>query len=502
MPAIPLLRSETLQWGGCSINISLLRSEKSFTLSQELTTKSATELLTMIRAREVSPVEVVEAHLRRIEQINPKLNAIVTIAEEALDQARRAETVRAGGELHGLPVTVKDTIDTAGLRTTAGSRTRADYLPKEDAPAVARLKAAGAIVLGKTNTPEMAIPYETDNPVFGRAKNPHNPLMTPGGSSGGEAAAIAACLSPAGIGSDLSGSIRVPAHFCGIAGMKPTAGRISMEGHTPAATGPLSLGACIGPMARSVEDLALLFHVLAEPTQFEISDAGERLLPDLSELRGLRAGWYTSDGATPVSVEICAAVEMAARALADSGLNVDQWVPPGIERGPHLWVELFANAAQNEILTQYQGRESEAGPQVAELLNRYKHPKEGLEDKAKAAERLADAVLEREKLREELLEWLKTTPLILAPVGAITAFKHGARRVEVEGQSMSIFRAFGYSQTFNVFGLPSLAIPVARSANGLPIGVQVVGAPFSERTVMAAGLVLEKAFGGWQRPNI
>src|SRR5687767_3523446 len=242
-------------------------------VSEDLTTKSATELVALISSRAVSPVEVVEAHLRRIEQVNPSLNAIVTIAEDAIDCARACEAALLSrskfGPLLGLPVTVKDTIDTAGLRTTSGSLIRAHHVPEQDAASVARLRAAGAIILGKTNVPEMAIPYESDNPVFGCTNNPHDLARTPGGSSGGEAAAIAACLSPAGLGSDLSGSIRVPAHFCGIAGLKPTTGRVATNGHTPAAGGVVALGATIGPMARRVEDLALLFKVLAEPTQFE-----------------------------------------------------------------------------------------------------------------------------------------------------------------------------------------------------------------------------------------
>src|SRR5213080_4031764 len=240
-------------------------------MSEELTTKSATELAALIRSREVSPVEVIDAHLRRIEQINPSVNAVVTLADDAIDRARasdialsKSETI---GPLHGVPLTVKDTIDTEGLRTTSGTRIRAHHVPERDASVVARLKAAGAIILGKTNVPEMAIPYETDNPVFNRANNPKNLLMTPGGSSGGEAAAIAAHMSPAGVGSDLSGSIRVPAHFCGIAGLKPTSGRIPVDGHVPEVIGPMALGACIGPMARSVEDLELLYRVMAGQTK-------------------------------------------------------------------------------------------------------------------------------------------------------------------------------------------------------------------------------------------
>jgi amidase len=472
-------------------------------VSDEITTKSATELVALIRSRAVSPVEVVEAHLRRIEQINPSLNAIVTLAEDAVDRARVCETALMSGNdvgpLHGLPMTVKDTIDTADLWTTSGSRLRAHHVPELDAASVARLKAAGAIILGKTNVPEMAIPYETDNPVFGRANNPHDLNRTPGGSSGGEAAAIAACLSPAGLGSDLSGSIRVPAHFCGIAGLKPTAGRVAMAGHTPAASGVVSLGASIGPMAGRVEDLALLFKVLAEPTQFEAAQNETDVLnPTL--VRSLRVAWYTHDGVAPVSDEIRAAVQSAAQALADAGLQTNETMPPCVSKGSQLWIELFSRAANSEIAGLYQGREAEAGPQVTRLLREFDHAPAEFEGKIETAERLADAVLERERLRDELLQWMKTTELILAPVGATTAFEHGAERVEVSGKSISVFRAFSYSQTFNVLGLPSVAVPAGRTSSGLPIGVQVVGRPFEERTVLTAAAIIQSALGGWQRP--
>jgi Asp-tRNA(Asn)/Glu-tRNA(Gln) amidotransferase A subunit family amidase len=457
----------------------------------------------LISSRAVSPVEVVEAHLRRIEQVNPALNAIVTLAEDAIDRARKCEAALMSGNhvgpLLGLPVTVKDTIDTAGLRTTSGSQIRAHHAPEQDAASVARLKAAGAIILGKTNTPEMAIPYETDNPVFGPANNPHARHRTCGGSSGGEAAAIAACLSPAGLGSDLSGSIRVPAHFCGIAGLKPTTGRVAMHGHTPAALGVVALGASIGPMARRVEDLALLFKVLAEPTQFEAAQNETDIL-NPTALRGFRVAWYTDDGVSPVSDEIRAAVRSAAKALADTGFDVIEVTPPGISNGSRLWIDLFSRAANSEIAALYQGREVEAGPQVARLLREFNNSSPAFDEKIERAERLAEAVLERERLREELLQWMRTTELILAPVGATAAFEHGAQRVEVSGKSISVFRAFSYSQTFNVLGLPSVAVPAGRTANGMPIGVQVVGRPFEERTVLSAAAIIEAALGGWQRP--
>jgi len=281
-------------------------------LDSNLTKESCVELANLIRTRAVSPVEVVEAHLRRIDQINPRLNAIVTLAPDILDKARAAAADLMGGRevgpLHGVPLTVKDTIDTEGLRSTSGSRLRAHDVPDRDASAVARLKAAGGIILGKTNTPEMAISYETDNPVFGRTNNPHDLDRTPGGSSGGEAAAIAACLSPAGLGSDLSGSIRIPAHFCGIVGLKPTVGRVPADGHIPDAGGLLSLGECLGPMARTVADLSLLFRVIADATQFEMSNRGSASDVGVTPLRGLRVAWYASDGVAPVTDETRAAI--------------------------------------------------------------------------------------------------------------------------------------------------------------------------------------------------
>jgi amidase len=463
-----------------------------FALADDLTKKTATQLAALMRAREVSPVEVVAAYLQRIEAVNPSLNAIVTVADDAIERAREAEAdlLRADsvGPLKGLPLTVKDTIDTQGLRTTSGSRLRAKRIPDRDAAVVARLKSAGAIILGKTNTPEMAIPYETDNPVFGRTNNPRDLTRTPGGSSGGEAAAIAAGLSPAGVGSDLSGSIRVPAHFCGIAGLKPTTGRIPMDGHLPEAAGVLELGACIGPMARTVEDLRLLFEVMADiPT-------GQGYDPQ--SLRGLRVAYYTADGVALVTNETRQAVEAAAKALSEAGFEVVEERPPGVTEGARLWIELFSSAASDQLRELYRGREDEAGPLVATLLRELEAAPSEMGDKIDLAERRAGAVLERARLREELLTWMKTTPLILCPVGSGPAFEHGARRFEIEGESISVFRAFSYSQTFNVFGLPSVTVPAGRSCEGLPIGVQIVGQPFAEGTVLGVAELIEESLGG------
>lgn len=455
----------------------------------------------MIRSRVVSPVEVVEAHLRRVDDINPLLNAIVTLAPDVLDQARIAEAHLTSGKevgpLHGVPITVKDTIDTQGLRTTSGSVLRANHVPDRDATVVARLRAAGAIILGKTNTPEMAIPYESDNPVFGRTNNPHRFELTPGGSSGGEAAAIAAGLSPAGLGSDLSGSIRVPAHFCGIVGLKPTTGLVPMDGHTPSADGLLSVAACIGPMARTVADLELILKIIADAAHLETSDVSTSFQQGSLAQRGLRVAWYADDGVAPVTEETRRAIIAGANALSDAGLKVSEENPPGISEGARLWMELFSRAANEQLRALYRDREDAAGPLVSRLLHSFESAT-NLQDRISEAESAAAAVLERERLREALLRWMKSTPLILAPVGSTPAFEHGARRVIVKGESISVFRAFSYSQTFNVFGLPSVVVPAGCSVDGLPIGVQIVGRPFDESTVLAAAAIVEESLGGFR----
>jgi amidase len=464
-------------------------------VTEDLTAKSATNLAALIRRRKVSAAEVVTAQLNRIEQVNPSVNAIITIAPNALDLARAIDNRPTGKHefppLYGVPLTVKDTIDTQGLRTTYGSRLRANHFPDRDATVVTRLKAAGGILIGKTNTPEMAIPYETANPVFGRTNNPHDLTRTAGGSSGGEAAAIAAHLSVAGIGSDLSGSIRVPAHFCGIAGLKPTTGRVPMDGHLPEAVGTLALGACIGPMARRVIDLVLLLNVMADTQPVTISES-DFVEQSRRELSGMSVAYYWDDGVAPVTGDTSKAIEIAAKALSEAGLHVRAERAPAVSEGSRLWVELFSRAASEQLREFYRGREDEAGPRVASLL-RQRPQSPTFENRVETAERTARAVVERERRREELLKWMKTTPLILAPVGAVPAFEHGADRVKVNHGSISTFRAFSYSQTFNVFGLPAVSVPVSRSSEGLPIGVQVIGRPFAEDEVLAAAAIIEES---------
>src|SRR5215208_3908637 len=435
--------------------------------NKDLCAQSLIQLTELLRKREVSAVEVIEAHLEQIERLNPALNAIVTLAPNV--------SKSSPGPLAGVPITVKDTIETAGIRTTSGSRIRADYVPERDAPAVARLKAAGAIVLGKTNAAEMAMDYTADNPVFGRTNHPQNPNLTPGGSSGGEAVAIATHMSPGGIGSDLAGSVRIPAHFCGIAGLKPTTGRVPGEGQFPPGSGPYSLGAVIGPMARRVGDLRVLLSALSHD------------LPPSQTLRGSRVAWYTDDSVAPVTEETASAVVAAARALSEAGLIVNEQRPPHVERGNELWLKLFSRASVVQLRKVYAGREREGGSFVSwRLATADDNPAPTLDE-------YIAGWLERDRLHEELLRWMETTSIIVAPVGATPAYAHDTLKVTVQESTMGTFRAFSYAQTFNVFDLPVVTVPAGRSSDGLPIGVQIVGRPFAEEMVLAAAEIIEEA---------
>ena len=447
----------------------------------ELVEQSLESIARMIRQREVSPVEVAEAQLERIARLNPALNAVVTVAPDVVERARTAETALLRGvevgALRGVPVTIKDTIDTAGLRTTSGSMLRSDYVPATDAPAVARLKAAGAIVLGKTNASEMAMDYNADNLVFGRTNHPLDPKLTPGGSSGGEAVAIATYMSPGGIGSDLAGSIRIPAHFCGICGLKPTTGRIPGELQFPPSIGPYSLGAVIGPLARTVGDLRLLLGALSK-------DPFERRSFDL---RGSRVAWYADDGVAPVTEETAKAVAAAAAALSDAGLIVEERRPPQVERGNEMWLKVFSRASVVQLRSVYKGRENDGGSFVRWRL--------GTADDipTPTLDEYIASWMERDRLREELLQWMETTPIIIAPVGATPAYPHDTLKVTVHGSTFGTFRAFSYAQTFSVFDLPVVTVPAGKSNEGLPIGVQIAGTPFAEEMVLAAAEIVEKA---------
>jgi amidase len=452
----------------------------------------------------VSPVEAVEAYLRRIESENPRLNALVVLAPDALERAREAEAAVARGEargaLHGVPLTVKDTIDVRGMTAACGSRVRAGFVPEDDAPAVARLRAAGAVVIGKTNCPEFALDYTSENPVYGRTNNPHDLARTPGGSSGGCAAAVAACMTAGSLGSDLAGSVRIPAHFCGVLALKPTAGRVPGGGQLPPSTGLHSLGSTLGPLARNVEDLRLFFRVLTGQTsafklEGETTHGTDVASADAGRLKGLRVAFYTDAGAVPSSVETRAAVSRAARALADAGADVFEATPPGVASATEMWLSLFEYATQRFIRRMYEGREDEAGRAARVILDR------GARWGAPALEDVLKAWEERDRVRASLRVWMEDVPLFVAPVGAVPAFRHEEfGRLEFEGRSVSTFRAFSHAHAANVFDLPAVCVPASVTQTGLPVGVQIVGRPHEEALVLDAARVLEESLGGWRPP--
>ena len=301
----------------------------------------AVVMVERIREKKISPVELVDAHLTQIEKLNPKVNAFVHVDANAARRATQAaeaavmqaKTRKALGPLHGIPVSVKSSFEVSGMRCESGTRLRAGYVPAQDAPLVARLRAAGAIVLGLTNTPELLMAWETDNLLYGRTNNPWDLERTPGGSSGGEAAAIAAGMSAGGVGSDGGGSIRVPAHFSGICGLKPTPGRIPASGHYPVSAGPFASIGVVGPMARTVADLKILFGVMQGPDIGDTCATPVPLLwPSDNETRNLRIGYFEDDGRTPVTRETRAAVRIAAEALRSAGFQVEPFQPEGLEQ--------------------------------------------------------------------------------------------------------------------------------------------------------------------------
>src|SRR6202050_3538251 len=336
---------------------------------------SAVEMAVQIRARTVSPVELVDAHLARIAELNcgreSKLNAFVHVdVDAARAQGKIGEAaVRSGtradsfGPLHGVPISVKSSVDVAGWPCECGGRFRRGYVPAEDATLVTRLRGAGAILLGNTNVPEFLMAYETDNALYGRTNNPWDLSRTPGGSSGGEAAAIAAGCSAAGVGSDGGGSIRIPAHYSGICGLKPTPGRIPSTGHYPASAGPFAQLGVVGPMARRISDVQKLFEAMAGPDPGDPASAPVPLRRwSEQDIHKLGVAYFVDDEATPVTSETAAAVHTAANALRARRFKVTEWRPQNLDRVWQLWWNLFGRAGQMSFSTTISGHETELSP--------------------------------------------------------------------------------------------------------------------------------------------
>jgi Asp-tRNA(Asn)/Glu-tRNA(Gln) amidotransferase A subunit family amidase len=468
----------------------------------ELVFQSAVHMAEQIRANKISPVELVDAHLKQIEKLNPRLNAFVQVdAEQARIGAQAAGSVamqkKQLGPLHGVPISIKSSLAVAGMPCESGTRLRAGSIAAQDAPLVARLRAAGAIVLGVTNTPELLMAWETDNLLCGRTNNPWDLERTSGGSSGGEAAAIAAGMSAGGVGSDGGGSIRVPAHFSGICGLKPTPGRIPATGHYPVSAGPFALLGVVGPMARTVADLRILFEVMQGPDIGDACAAPVRLRwPNEDETRKLRVGYFEDDGRTPVTPETRTAVRKAVEALRSAGFQVEPFLPEGLEEARQLWHQLFVVAGGMLLRPMFEGRESDLSPILKQFLDW------SAAEPALTGETLLQVWIKRDLLRVRFLRQMEQYPILLCPAAAIPAFRHGERSWQVEGKTVRYLDAWSYAEFFNLLGNPAAVIPVSHSPEGLPIGVQIVGRPWQEEQALSVAAALEKECGAWKIPPI
>jgi amidase len=461
-------------------------------ITTEITSLSAWQIADLVRGRQLSPVEVVQAHLDRIELVNPKINAFVQVdSERALHQARQAEArVMRGdqlGPLHGVPISIKSSIEVAGLKCEAGTKLHAGQVATQDAPLVQRLRAAGAIVLGVTNAPELLMAWETDNLLYGRTNNPWDLSRTAGGSSGGEAAAIASGCSAAGVGSDGGGSIRVPAHFCGICGLKPTPGRIPATGHFPQSVGPFALLGVVGPMARTVSDLKVLFEVMQGPDVGDPSAAPVPVRwPQTPELKKVRVGYFENDGRTQVTPETRAAIKEAADALRSAGFEVEPFRPEGLEKARQLWWKIFGVAGGMLLGPMLRGHEDELSPILKEFNSWV------AAEPIHTAQTLLDTWIERDVIRMQIFEQMKNFPVLLCPVASIPAFRHGERSWQIGGKQVDYLDAWSYCEWFNLLGMPGAVVPVAQSSEGLPIGVQIVSGSWQEELVLSVAEQLEK----------
>lgn len=462
------------------------------------------EITALLRSNKISPAELLESQLARIYTLQPKLNAFVhTDADAARTSALGLSGKIPADPLHGIPLTIKSCIEVANWPVPAGSLLRANEIPSRTAPIAERFRNAGAILLGSTNTPEFLMAYETDNRVSGRTGNPWNLEYSAGGSSGGEAAAIAAGLSFGGIGSDGGGSIRVPAHFCGICGLKPTPGRIPSTGHIPPGNSSFGWLGVVGPMARTAADLRTLFSVLAGPDPGDPFSAPVPLQEiSVEHVKKMRIGILDSSAAGPATPESLAAVARAGKLLEQSGFRVEPFKLHSLDRALELWWFFFGTVIAQLFAPMVEGMESRLSPIFLDYLAaaRPAEPTTMLDFITKSAARDAE--------RARILKAMEDVPVILSPVSSAPAFKHGEgtwRSEPGKGQTekMSGFReTMRHSQWLNLAGLPGLSIPITISREGLPIGVQLIGRPNEEEHLFTIAESLELARGPWQHPPL
>jgi len=456
-------------------------------VTREIIFSDATRLAELIRTREVSPIEVVQAHLDRIAAVNPQINAIVTLAAGALDAAKAAEAaVLAGdelGPLHGVPFTVKDSIDTADVLTQRGSPIFKGRVPGIDATSVVRMKKAGGILLAKTNLPEFSYWIESDNLLTGRSNNPWDVTRTPGGSSGGEAAAIAAGMSPIGLGTDLAISVRGPAAQTGISSLKATHGRVPMTGIWPRV--PRRFWH-VGPMAHSIRDLALAFSQLVGPdgqdgfaTSTIEFDAGVGRQP----YRQLRVGWMVGPGFGPVDPEVAKTVKAAADALKDIGVFVEQVGIPALERDFPL--DVFNKLHVMEMKPAF--REVTAGHED----QMYKMARTMLSLPDTSMKDFIEAEQAAERIRDGYADYFSRYDALITHVLPIPAHKHGVEEFTINGETVDATYLQGATVPLNITGLPGVAMRFGTSKEGLPINVQIVGKWQAESTILHVASLLE-----------
>ena len=471
---------------------------------------TAGEIAAAIRHRRVSASEALEMYLARIARHNPALNAICTLDESGARRgAREADAALARGELwgplHGVPMTIKDALETAGLRTTGGYPPLADYVPPKDATAVARLRAAGALLMGKTNVPPLSADGRADNPIFGRSNNPWNLERTPGGSTGGGSAAVSAGLSAFDVGSDLAGSVRMPAHWCGLFGLKPTEGRVPNSGHIPEVPGtPHAVRHMnvLGPLARSVEDLELILKIIAGPDDrdWEAAPAASLEAPDVS-LPALRFAWTTRFGAETPSRETANAIEELARKLTALGCQVENRTPRDFDfdLAWQTWGEIVI---AERVVTQ-----GEAARERVEKLRASLGDLPVARGAAKGARAsIADymqSLSRRDRLIGALERFFQDVDAWLCPVSYGPALGHipFGTPVDVDERKVPYFLATtAFTNVFNLTGHPAVVLPLTRSRDGLPIGVQVLGRRWGEPGLLALAKQLALITGPFRPP--
>jgi amidase len=453
---------------------------------------SASALARALRAGELSAREMVDACLARIDVVNPSINAVVQLVpERARGEADALDRLAARGQfkgpLHGVPITLKDSLETAGIVSTGGTLGRRNFIPRQDAPVVARLRAAGAVLLGKTNTPELTLSGETNNLIYGRSNNPHDLSRSPGGSSGGSAAIIACGGSALELGSDTGGSIREPAHLCGITGIKPTSGRTPRSGHIVPFGGILDSLTQIGPMARYVEDLVLALPIICGPDGRDPAVVPVALGdPGAIDVSRLRVAWYADNGIVALDAEIQRVVSATAQALRTEVEVLDSRLLPGMRELVSLTSEFreSANAGIIQRLLKRYGT-TQPGPDLAGYLT----------EKSLAASDCVDpALIEAiDEARSQALGFFADYDAIVCPPSHALARPHGASHKDS-------FDDWSYMTIYNLLGWPGVSVPAGSSDSGLPVGVQIVAAPWREDIALALALRIEVLMGGYQQP--